>query len=294
MLLRPRCLSGAAFLGGSERRTLAVAAGRASRPEARAARRPRTRRSSRVPPRSGVGVARSAPSTAASSRAASSGAVEAVGEHERRRAEHGRRVGDALAGDVGRRAVHGLEDARAARRRGWPRRRGRGRRSSPAATSERMSPKVFSVRRTSKRSGAITSCMAAVVDEHVLELDVRVVGVHALDDLPPDPRGVEHVRLVHGGDVPAPRARELEAAPRDALDLVGPVLHRVEDGAVVADAAGAVVEAADQLADDEQVDAVAAGGAEVRVDVELAAQPDEALLGPDGCAVELGARRPRP
>ena len=86
----------------------------------------------------------------------------------------------------------------------------------------------------------------------------------------------------------SPGACELEAAPRDPLDLVRPVLHRVEDGAVVADAAGAVVEAADELADDEKVDAVAARRPQVRVDVELAAQADEALLGPHGPAVELG------
>ena len=110
---------------------------------------------------------------------------------------------------------------------------------------------------------------AAVVDEHVLELDVGVVGRDPLDHLAPEPRRREDVRLVDGGDVAAARAGELEAAARDALDLLGPVLHRVVDGAVVADAALAVVEAADQLADDEQVDALAARRAQVRVDVEL-------------------------
>ncbi len=87
----------------------------------------------------------------------------------------------------------------------------------------------------------------------------------------------------------AARAGELEAAARDPLDLLGPVLHRVVDGSVFADAALAVVEAADKLADDEEVDALAARRAQVRVDVQRAAQPDEALLGPHLGAVELGS-----
>ena len=44
------------------------------------------------------------------------------------------------------------------------------------------------------------------VDEGVTELDVRVVGSDFGDDAPPEPRGVEHVRLVDGADLAAPRA----------------------------------------------------------------------------------------
>jgi hypothetical protein len=127
---------------------------------------------------------------------------------------------------------------------------------------------------------------AAVVDEHVPELDVGVVGGDALHDLAPEPRGIEDVGLVHGGDVAPAPPRQLEAAARDALDLVRPVLHGVEDGPVVADAPGAEVEAAHELSDDEQVDPFAACGAEVRVDVELAAKSEQTLLGPDCGAVE--------
>ena len=54
---------------------------------------------------------------------------------------------------------------------------------------------------------------------------------------------------------PPRAAGELERAARDALDLARVVLARVEDGAVVAHAARAVVEAADELAHDQQVDA---------------------------------------
>src|SRR5436309_2646166 len=47
--------------------------------------------------------------------------AEAVGEHHADRQDHRDRVRRALPGDIGRRAVHGLEDARrlAADRRGW-------------------------------------------------------------------------------------------------------------------------------------------------------------------------------
>jgi len=49
----------------------------------------------------------------------------------------------------------------------------------------------------------------------------------------------------------------------------------------------AEVEPADELADDQQVDAVAPRGAKIRVDVELAPKTDQALLGAHRCAVEL-------
>ena len=49
------------------------------------------------------------------------GPVEPVAKHHRDREEGRERVGDPAAGDVGRRAVHGLEQAWAGRRRGLPR-----------------------------------------------------------------------------------------------------------------------------------------------------------------------------
>ncbi len=87
--------------------------------------------------------------------------------------------------------------------------------------------------------------------------------------------------------MPSPRARELERAPRDALDRLGRVLARVERRAVRTPAAGAVVEAADELADDQQVDARPGGGTQVRVDVERPAERDQALLRPHRRAFEL-------
>ena len=80
--------------------------------------------------------------------------------------------------------------------------------------------------------------------------------------------------------------RQLERAPHDPLDLDGWYSQRVEDGAVVRDAARAVVEAADELAHDQQVDRPRRGRAQVRVHVELAPR------GRSGPASERAARRP--
>ena len=86
---------------------------------------------------------------------------------------------------------------------------------------------------------------------------------------------------------PAALRASSNAAPRDPLDRVRRVLARVVGGAVGAPAARAVVEAADELADDQQVDAGAGGGTQVRVDVERAPEGDQALLRPHRSALEL-------
>ena len=98
---------------------------------------------------------------------------ESVAQHHRGREEHRQRVGGAGARDVGRRAVHGLEQA------GTVGRRARRSGSIPiepvsiAASSLRMSPNMFSVTITSKCRGAGDELHRGVVDQHVLELDVR-------------------------------------------------------------------------------------------------------------------------
>ena len=66
------------------------------------------------------------------------------------------------------------------------------------------------------------------------------------------------------------------------------VLTRVEGRPVVADTARPEVEAADELADDQEVDLTETRRAEIRVNVELGAQPEHPLLGPDVGCVELG------
>ena len=121
-----------------------------------------------------------------------------------------------LPGDVGRGSVHRLEQPRRAV-------------ASPsealgsipiepvsiAASSERMSPNMFSVRITSKRAGRGDELHRGVVDEHVLELDLRELArVQLADDLTPQSRGLEHVGLVDARD--PSRARRVKATARSA------------------------------------------------------------------------------
>ena len=129
-------------------------------------------------------------------------------------------------------------------------------------------------------------------------------------DLPPQARGVEHVGLVHRGDLAAPAAGEAERQLQDAADLVVVILERVGDLDV---AAGqllarlpAEVQAAGQLAEDQHVHALELLGlerrrvdqrwmdldrAQVGEDAEPLAQRQEALLRPD-LAVGIVPLRP--
>ena len=141
---------------------------------------------------------------------------ESVPQHQRGREEHRERVGDPLAGDVGRRAVDGLEQA-------GPVAAEAALGSSPiepvsiAASSERMSPNMFSVRITSKWRGAAMSCIAALSTSTCSSSTLgNSSAVHAHDDLAPQPAGLEHVGLVDARDA---RARGLEGDARDPLDL---------------------------------------------------------------------------
>ena len=147
--------------------------------------------------------------------------AEAVAQQHRRRQEHRQRVGDALPGDVGRGAVHRLEQAGGAVRVPISSEALGSMPIEPvsiAASSERMSPNMFSVRITSKCRGAEIELHGGVVDEHMLELDVRELArVQLADDLAPQPRGLQHVGLVDAGDL---RPRGPERGARDALDLL--------------------------------------------------------------------------
>ena len=82
---------------------------------------------------------------------------------------------------------------------------------SIAASSLRMSPNRFSVRITSKRDGIGDELHRGVVDQQVVELDVGVVGGDPRHGLAPQPRGLEHVRLVDRGHA---RRRGAAARPR--------------------------------------------------------------------------------
>ena len=96
------------------------------------------------------------------------------------------------------------------------------------------------------------------------------------------------VHLVDRRQAASALRRDLEAAPRDPLDLRPRVLARVEPGAVVAGALGAEVEPADELAHDHHVDPGSTCRPQVRIDAELPAEPEQPLLGANGLALELG------
>jgi hypothetical protein len=140
----------------------------------------------------------------------------------------------------------------------------------------------------------------ARIDEQVLELEVRELLAHdARRGTPPQPRRLEHVRLVHGRKLPPPRARELRGRAHDALDLARRVDARVERPFLPpVDALASLlaeVDATGQLAHDDEVDATEPLGlerrdrgetsvhrdrAEIGVHAESPAERQEPLLGP--------------
>jgi hypothetical protein len=56
------------------------------------------------------------------------------------------------------------------------------------------------------------------VDQHVGQLDIRIVSGDARHRFAPEAGGLEYVHLVHGGEMPASCAGELKCAARDSLD----------------------------------------------------------------------------
>ena len=87
------------------------------------------------------------------------------------------------------------------------------------ASSDRMSPNMLPVTITSNCFGRLDQLHRGVVDVHVRQLDVRVLGVHLGDHVVPELEGLEHVGLVDLVTLLAALARGLEGDMRDALDL---------------------------------------------------------------------------
>ena len=174
-------------------------------------------------------------------------------EQERRRGKHRRGVGDAAAGDVGRRAVHRLEDPRSCVGKARGGREAEAARDGGGEVGEDVAEHVLGGDHVEASRGD-GKLHRRVVDEHVLDANVRIVRGQLVDHTPPEPRRLEHVRLVDRRERAAPAAGELERAPHEPLDLQRVVLARVEDRSVVAHPACAEVEAADELADDQHVD----------------------------------------
>ena len=100
----------------------------------------------------------------------------------------------------------------------------------------------------------------ARVDELVAQRHVREVGGDLVGDGPPQARRREDVGLVDRGHVATARPGQLEGEPDDPPDLRLRVRQRVERRSLPGRpgrlAALAEVDAAGELADDEQVDAV--------------------------------------
>ncbi len=133
-----------------------------------------------------------------------------------------------------------------------------------AASSERMSPKRFSVRITSNRFGPVTSAIAHASTYMWETADVRIALRDLVHDPAPELRRLEHVRLVDRRELLPSLARRVERHPRDPLDLHDRIAHRVERRAPVfrEPARLAEVQPAGQLAHDEQVGA----GSELRLE----------------------------
>ena len=159
------------------------------------ARRRRTLPSLRLRPGPASDGLSSVSSTAATTRFGEVAPIERMLEQQRERPQHRRRIGDAGAGDVGRRAVDRLEDAGAAvaeaRRRSQAETAGDGR----GDVGEDVAEHVLGHDHV-EAVGVGDELHRRAVDERMPQLDVGIVRRHLVDDPPPEARRVEHVRLV--------------------------------------------------------------------------------------------------
>ena len=200
--------------------------------------------------------------------------AERVAAEHRRREDRRERIRPVLSGDVGRRAVDRLVEAAAA----LP---GTGAPASDAdgsmpiepasidASSVRMSPKRFSVAITSKSRGRRMRCIAIASTSTSSYATSGYSRAHLVRDLAPQARRREDVRLVDRREPAAALAGEREGRVQQARDLllgVDAACRRPRGPRrVVAPLARlAEVDAAGQLADDDQVDALEHLGPERR------------------------------
>ena len=127
-------------------------------------------------------------------------------EHERGREDGGHGIRTAAAGDVGSRAVDGLEQAGAAVGQG-------GRRGQPDAAGDRsgevgedVAEQVLGDHDVELR-GTLDQAHGHGVDQLVLELDLGVLGATSSATARHRARGLEDVGLVDAGHAAAPPAR---------------------------------------------------------------------------------------
>ena len=149
-----------------------------------------------------------------------------------------------------------------------------------------------------EKSGVAQQHHRHAVDELVIEGHARMGPRLVFDDLVPERADFQHVGLVHVGESSAPPGRGLEAYSRDAPHLRLPVHHGVPSRGLAAGleapAGLAIVEAARQLADHDQVHSLHAfrtqwtgigqggrdrRGPQVRIQVEGLADAEQPRLG---------------
>ena len=131
-----------------------------------------------------------------------------------------------------------------------------------AISSDKMSPNMFSVKRTSNWLGVARELHGGVIDVHVGKLQVGVVSGEIGDDgLAPQDGGFEHVGLIDGAHATPTGAGGDGGDFGDALDLAGFVNHGV-GGLLLTVFEGygglglAEVDAAGELADADDIDPV--------------------------------------
>ncbi len=98
-----------------------------------------------------------------------------------------------------------------------------------------------------------------VVDQHVRQLDIRILLAHLFGDIAPELGALEHVHLVDRADLPAAFACGFESNAQDAANLAFRVVHGIEAETFAIpdfDAARlAEVDVAGQFAHDENIEA---------------------------------------
>src|ERR1035437_8913713 len=183
------------------------------------------------------------------------GQMKGVAQHQGDREDGAERIGDVLAGDVGSRSMDGFVETDRASDAGGGEQAERS--HDPAnLIGEDVAEHVFGEddvelgRPEDERHGSR-------VHVHVGELDIGEIAGDASDDLAPETRTLQNIRLVDGEQAPAAGASELKGNAGDALDLRLTIPHGVErlaragfacDGARLAE-----IQSPEQFAHDENV-----------------------------------------
>ena len=230
-----------------------------------------------------------------------------MAQQQRAGEDGAQRVGDVAPGDVRRGAVNRLVQAARAAAQARGGHHAEAARDGGALVGEDVAEEVAGDHHV-ELGRAQDELHGGVVDVHVADLDLRILGGKALHGLAPEAGALEHVRLVDGAELAAALFGHLKADAREALDLHLGIGHLVGGGlAVVGAPALAEVDVAGQLAQDHDVDGLLddvraqraragklrmdGAGAQVGEHAHALAQGEQALFGAAGRldAIPLGA-----